>query len=147
MNSALRPIRVLLAALVFGLAACTAIESPRVASAPAASTSAAVCDRLFFGRTIPGGGEVSDEQWNAFVAAEITPRFPRGFTIYRADGHWRGDDGSPVNEKTIILEIIHTPDATSDRAVTDIARAYRTRFHQDAVMRIRTPAEQSFLRL
>ena len=36
-----------------------------------------------------GGPPVSDEEWNAFVRAEIAPRFPAGFTILLAEGHWR----------------------------------------------------------
>lgn len=141
----------LVATLSLGVAGCVSIETrapktpdARIAPAPA---FAAVCDRLYFGRAIPGGGEVSEMQWHEFVAGEIAPRFPNGFTTYRAAGHWRGDDGATVSEQTMVLEVIHAAgDAAAERAVDVIARTYRARFHQDAVMRVRIPAEQNFLR-
>jgi hypothetical protein len=147
---ALLHVRMLFAALALGLAGCVSVETrtpaahDREASAPART---AICDRLYFGRAIPGGGEVSEAQWHAFVATEIAPRFPNGFTTYRTAGHWRGDGGAAVSEQTMIVEIVHDAyDTAADRALDEIARAYRARFSQDAVMRVRTPAEQTFLR-
>lgn len=32
---------------------------------------------------------VSDEDWRAFLAAEVTPRFPDGLTVIDAAGQWR----------------------------------------------------------
>jgi hypothetical protein len=46
----------------------------------------------------------------------------------------------------MVLEIVHAPGVAPDRALDDIVRAYCIRFRQDAVMRVRTAAEQSFLR-
>lgn len=106
----------------------------------------AVDDRLFFGRSIPGGGEVTDAQWAAFVAEVITPRFPGGFTVWRGAGHWRGDDGAAISEQSCVLEVVHAADPAIDAKLEEIARAYRTRFNQDAVMRIRAPAELTFWR-
>src|SRR5262245_20410541 len=39
---------------------------------------------LYFGRSIPGGGQVSDNEWEKFLADVVTPRFPDGFTILNA---------------------------------------------------------------
>lgn len=47
-----------------------------------------VADRLFLGRQIPGGGMVSDADWTAFLAEVVTPRFPEGLTVWRAEGQW-----------------------------------------------------------
>src|SRR4051812_34517028 len=77
--------RAMLFGVLFGLAGCVALPW-------------AYSDRLFFGRGIPGGGEVSEAQWNAFVTEVIEPRFPEGFSIFRGAGHWRGDDGASVAE-------------------------------------------------
>jgi hypothetical protein len=147
MTATFRPARVILAALIaLGTAGCVSVRSHPRAASTLAAVSAVVCDRLYFGRAIPGGGEVTETQWTAFVATEIAPRFPNGFTTYRAAGHWRGDDGAAVSEQTMVMEIVHAADAASVRALDEIARAYRTRFNRDAVMRVRTPAEQTFLR-
>ena len=49
--------------------------------------------RLYFGRSIEGQPEpdaVTEADWADFVAAEVTPRFPNGFTVLDGAGHWRG---------------------------------------------------------
>lgn len=106
--------------------------------------SAEMIDRLYFGTGIPGGGEVSEEQWNAFVTEVITPRFPDGLTLYRANGQWRGPDGKIVQERSIVLEVMHPLSAETDSALAQIARTYKQRFKQDAVLQQRTPAEVKF---
>jgi hypothetical protein len=110
-----------------------------LASAGCATAPSKVSDRLFFGRSIPGGGEVTEAQWNAFMAEVVVPRFPEGFSVWRGSGHWKGDDGAPVSERTCVLEIVHAQDPTADAKLEEIARAYRQRFNQDAVMDVRTP--------
>jgi len=119
--------RIFLLAVVFALAGCVTVPT-------------SVSDRLFFGRAVPGGGEVTDAQWNAFVAEVIVPRFPDGFTIWRGQGHWKGDDGVPVSEPAMILEVVHPRDPAIDAKIDEIARAYRERFNQDAVLGVRVPA-------
>jgi hypothetical protein len=92
-----------------------------------------VSDRLFCGRSIPGGGVVSDEELTAFIAEVVEPRFPEGFSVMRGRGHWRGGD-----EDAVIFEFVRPVDARQERAVAEIAEAYRTRFRQEAVLRVRT---------
>ena len=130
-----------------------AVDLPRrllfvvlLALAGCATAPSTVSDRVFFGRAIPGGGEVTEAQWNAFVAEVIVPRFPQGFTIWRGSGHWKGDDGAAVSEQTCVLEVMHGPDPAVDAKLEEIARAYRQRFNQDAVILVRTPAEQTIWR-
>lgn len=117
-----------------------------LALAGCATPAATVSDRLFFGRSIPGGGNVTEAQWNAFVAEVITPRFPQGYTLWNAWGHWKGDDGAQVSEDASVLEVVHPVDAAADAKLAEIAQAYRQRFNQEAVMGVRTPAGQTFWR-
>jgi len=111
-----------------------------------ATAPSMVSDRLFFGRAIPGGGEVTEAQWNSFVADMIVPRFPEGFTLWGGSGHWKGDDGAAVSEQTCVLEVFHRPDPAVDAKLAEIARAYRQRFNQDAVILDRTPVEETIWR-
>ena len=94
-----------------------------------------VSDRLFCGLSIPGGGAVTQEQLDAFVADTVEVRFPDGFTIWRARGLWRGGA-----EDVVVFEIVHPADAALDAKVAEIAREYRRRFAQEAVFRVITPA-------
>lgn len=87
--------------------------------------------RLYLGRDSPQG-EVDDAQWQAFVADSVAPRFPNGFTVFDARGHWRGDSGAVANEGTRVVEVVRG-DADAP-AVDAIAEAYRRRFAQEAVL-------------
>lgn len=89
-----------------------------------------VSDRLFCGLSIPGGGAVSQADLDAFVAEVVEPRFPQGFTMWRARGEWRGG-----GEDVIVFEFLHPSSAELDRAVGEIANEYRRRFRQEAVLR------------
>ncbi len=126
-------------ALFFVLAsACATGPQPRF-------SEPALADRLFFGLSIPGGGEVTEEEWRAFVRDEVTPRFPDGMTLWRAEGQWRERDGTIVREPVLVIEIVHRHDLRLDEEINEIAEAYKQRFRQEAVMRVTTPARMEFV--
>ena len=98
-----------------------------------------VSDRLFCGRSIPDGGEVTDADVDKFLDEIVTPRFP-GFTSWTAIGSWRGEE-----ERTLVLEFVHPYGREFDEKVREIAEEYRKRFHQEAVMRVTMPARMDFV--
>lgn len=76
MRSLYRPALVV-ALLITGIFAGTKIAGQSVAvSGRPDGTFNSVSDRLFFGRSIPGGGQVSDSAWDAFLESEVTPPSP-----------------------------------------------------------------------
>lgn len=103
-----------------------------------------VTERLFCGRAIPGGGAVTDEQWSAFLAEVVTPRFPDGLTILRGEGQWR-EGTNVIKEPVSVIEILHRGDPASRARVLEIAREYQRRFNQDAVLRVTTGARVEFV--
>ena len=107
-----------------------------------ADTAVAVMDdRLYFGRGIPGGGTVSDSEWNRFVDEVITPRFPAGFSLSEGWGQWRDlQTGVIGKEQGMTFEVHHPASQADDDAITAIALEYKRRFHQQAVLRATTPA-------
>jgi len=109
-------------------------------SMPARYGVEGVSDRLFCGRSIPGGGEVTDADVDAFLDEIVTPRFPEGFTSWTAVGNWRGEE-----EKTLVLEFLHPYGRGFDEKVHEIAAEYRRRFRQQAVMRVTEPALMEFI--
>ena len=123
------------AAMALVLGSCAARQ---VAPADPAAT---VADRLFLGREIPGGGTVSDAEWAAFVEEVVTPRFPDGLTVWRADGQWLDARGLMVHEPVMVIEVLHPPGAEADVAIAEIANEYRRRFRQEAVLRVTVEAE------
>jgi hypothetical protein len=98
----------------------------------------AVGESLYFGTAIPTGGVVSSEQWEAFVAREITPRFPNGLTSWRAKGQWRGASGELEHEDSYVLHVVHPDSRESDEAIVAIIERYRAEFRQEAVLRVRS---------
>ena len=104
-----------------------------------------IADRLFCGQSIPGGGSVSEDEWNAFIREVVTPRFPDGLTIWSAEGQWRGADGTIVREPVRIIEILHPFSSQFDTLIDEIAEEYKRRFRQEAVLRVTMPARMEFV--
>lgn len=129
------PPSLLASAIVVALAGCAALPG---AGCPA-DAQPATNDFLYFGTARPGG-VVSPREWRAFLAEEVTPRFPDGLTAWPAAGQWRAADGRITREGAYVLNIVHPRDARSDAAVRAIAAAYRSRFAQESVLRVRQPA-------
>jgi hypothetical protein len=89
---------------------------------------------LFFGGNIGESGRVSDDEWRRFVADEVTPRFPDGFTVLAAMGQWRNHAGTIVAEDSRNLVVI-ARDATSELAkIAALRDVYKMRFDQDSVL-------------
>jgi hypothetical protein len=128
------------------LAGCAPAVRPAPPPAPPAAVAQEtwVADRLYFGRSIPGGGGVSEDEWAAFLRDVVTPRFPDGLTVWRAQGQWRGADGTVLGEDVFVVEILHPSDPRADAALEEIAGEYKRRFRQEAVLRVRAAAEARF---
>lgn len=124
--------------LLLTVAGCTSLPAPSITPA---SGEAVVDDRLFFGRNIPTGGTVTDSAWSVYLAEVVTPRLPSGFTVYRSEGQWRGDDGAIAREAGFVLEVHHPKGQPADSVFEAIAAEYSRRFHQEAVLRARAAAE------
>ena len=99
-----------------------------------------VADRLYCGLSIPTGGVVAESDLQAFVQDEVVSRFPEGFTVWRARGVYRGG-----HEDSMVIEILHPRDPKTDAMIEQIADAYRTKFHQTSVLRVRMPARMEFI--
>ena len=100
--------------------------------------------RLFFGRSRDGVEVVTDAQWHAFLAEEITPRFPDGLTVVDAAGQWRGPSGTIERERTKMLIVLAAPGEEGMRRTDEIAEAYKRTFGQESVLRVVGTACASF---
>jgi hypothetical protein len=121
----------------------------RATPAPVVSTvgvadTAWVSDALYFGLSKPAGGVVTDAEWEAFLRDVVTPRFPDGLTVWTARGQWRGADGAVAREESRVVQLLHRPSAAADSSIVAIVAEYRSRFAQEAVMRVRSRAEVTF---
>ncbi len=119
-------------------------EAPPSATGSLPPTRAMVAERLFFGRAIPGGGSVSEEAWASFLREVVTPRFPEGLTVWRAQGQWTDSLGRTVQEHVMVVEVFHPASARADSALVEIAREYKRRFRQEVVLGASAPARIRF---
>ena len=126
---------VLLAVLVTSAACARAAVNGRAVTAPElAGAETLLWDRLFFGRSVPGGGQVSDSAWTTFLAEVVTSRFPAGLTVWRAEGQWLDPRAELVREPVMVVEMLHPRGIPADSVFERIATEYRLRFHQDATL-------------
>ncbi len=97
--------------------------------------------QLLFGRNVADQVRVTEAEWSDFVAREVSPRFPDGFTVMDATGQWRDSRrGTIVHEGSKLIEIV-LPGRSDDKARIDaIAEAYKGRFEQQSVGLIIGPA-------
>jgi hypothetical protein len=98
---------------------------------------------LVFGAS-RSGGEVTPAEWTFFLDEVVTPRFPDGYTVWEAEGRWRGENGEVLREPARVVLIVHPPSGDDDRAIEQIRAAYVARFEQEGVLRIDTPALSSY---
>jgi Protein of unknown function (DUF3574) len=111
------------------LAALAIIATPAVAqqSCPASQQPMLDIELLL------GHGKASDARWRAFLAREVTPRFPDGLTVYETTGQWRDPATQKVaREKSRVLRII-APANTAPNMIAAVAGAYKQQFRQKSV--------------
>jgi len=100
-------------------------------------------DTLYFG-TASATGAVSSEQWRSFVEHVVSVEFPKGYTVLRAEGAWRGKSGELQREDSYVVQLVHEDNADAGQAITRIINRYKQEFHQEAVLRVRAPSCASF---
>ncbi|SPB13214.1 hypothetical protein NOV72_00511 [Caballeronia novacaledonica] len=121
------------------LSACTTLTTETCAK----GEERVVNDLIYFGTAKPADF-VTPAEFDDFLRTEVTPRFPQGFTTWRARGQWRAADGSTVREPTWVLSLAHPDDEASDRAIGELREHYRQRFEQESTLRVRHTACASF---
>jgi hypothetical protein len=135
------------------LALAPGCAGPRAAGAAAAARPVAATDawartELFFGIGLYGQeGGVTEREWLDFLDAEVTPRFPDGFSQYEAYGQWRSmkrEDARVVRLRSRVLLILHPDTPEADAKIEAVRAAYKARSNDESVLRSSQPARVSF---
>jgi Protein of unknown function (DUF3574) len=91
---------------------------------------------LFFGRNSPAG-EISEQAFQGFVDAVVTPLFPDGLTVIDGKGQFRASADSPVEkELSKVLVLLYRFDKAASDKVEEIRSRYKARFQQQSVLRV-----------
>ncbi|WP_227672400.1 DUF3574 domain-containing protein [Komagataeibacter sp. FXV3] len=127
------------------------LPAPTVTTDATASTCTALHAQpdvrisLLFGLRRPHGGRITRREWDSFMRDTVTPRFPAGLSILRAEGQWRDRESGQIGREPSRIVWIVTPPAPdlADR-LDAIRQAYRTRFQQQAVGVVMTAGCEAF---
>ncbi|WP_169736881.1 DUF3574 domain-containing protein [Pseudonocardia spinosispora] len=125
-------------ALLGGCAAEPAPGPPAPASPARGACDAYSRTELFFGTNRAVGEPISDQEFTAFVDAEVTPLFPDGLTVLPGSGQFRGADGRLVRERSQVLVLIYpvSTDGESGSKIDRIRELYKQKFAQESVLRV-----------
>ena len=139
-------LRLLLVPAVLLLATAEMSSAQRTEGPAACPANARAMTRLelIFGMSRKNGRGISDPEWRAFLADEVTPRFPDGLTVLPGYGQWRRPDGRITREPMRLLLVVFEPAADSDARIEAIREAWKRRFQQDSVLRADSPVCVSF---
>lgn len=121
--------------VIVSLACITSCAMQPRALSCSSGMNAMKSELLYFGTASPRG-PVTPGQWTGFVEQTVTPRFPDGFTVWQADGQWRGESGKVEREASYVLNVVHAGSAADDQSFAAIIAAYKTQFQQQAVLRV-----------
>lgn len=107
-------------------------------------TNILIQDELYFGRSRPNG-IVSQADFQKFLSAEITPRFPDGLTVIDANGQFRNSAGTIIKEQTKVVILIYTNSRDKRQGIQDIINRYKSQFQQESVLRVTSvPVQVNF---
>ena len=99
------------------------------ASAASKTTENVVWYRVHLGMGT-GSTSVSPEVMQGFIAKEISPRFPDGFTVTPARGQWTSPDIGLIHERTVVVDIQCGDTEVCAKKIEEISEAYVKRFQK-----------------
>ena len=88
---------------------------------------------------------VSEADWREFLDKEVTPRFPAGLSVLDVSGQWQGKgQTAPEHIRSKMLVIDYPETAANERSIEAIRVAWKTKTHDQSVMKVTEHADVSF---
>jgi hypothetical protein len=117
-----------------------AVVRPRAPEGQRRNALAFVRTELFFGSAKPDGA-VTEEEFKTFLDEVVTPLFPDGLTVVKADGQFRGADGVTIREDSYVLILLYPLEGqkASSRNIDTIRKEYMRQHRQESVLRVDDP--------
>ncbi len=91
---------------------------------------------LYFGRNIGTTGRVTEQQFQQFLASEITPRFPDGLTAYNAKGQFLDSSEQLIKEPSKVVSLIFEDTEQNEQSIYEVIDAYKQQFQQESVLEV-----------
>lgn len=134
---------------LLGAAGAALLSAPAMSfvassASPIAASPEWVRSEVFFGLTIPGGGSISEGDWERFLNDDVTPLFPDGLSVLDSAGQWRNAQGCIDREHSKVLVLLHHPDKASQAKIDRLRDLWCRRHHQESVMKVTSFASVAF---
>lgn len=137
--------------LLLLLAGCQAAPPPEPPAPPQAASLACPPGtdpwqrlELIFGRSIPGGGRVSDKDWEGFVKRVLSPAFPDGLSVVPAEGRWLSPTGEHFVEDSLVVLVYLPAEIAAGEQIDGVIASYKALFQQEAVLFATSPSCLAF---
>lgn len=109
------------------------VASPSAPACPA-NTEPMLRIELIFGLGRKDRAAITEDEWRAFLAEVVTPRFPAGLTAFDGHGQWRNAAGAIILEPSRTLLVYARPDTGVDAALEEIRTRWRQAHDQESVL-------------
>ena len=91
---------------------------------------------LLFGLSRSNGPDITETEFQDFVDAQVTPRFPDGLTLLTGNGQFKDSTGNIVQEGSKLLILLYPFNKKRSALVDEVRAEYKTAFQQESVLRI-----------
>lgn len=92
---------------------------------------------LYFGQSKPGGGMVTEKEWNNFKENQIAKVFKEGSTVLNATGNWYDPVNSQlITEPTYVVVYFYKKSPQISKQIDSLRYWYKTMFQQQSILRV-----------
>jgi hypothetical protein len=91
---------------------------------------------LLFGLSRANGPDITEEEFQAFIDLEVTPRFPEGLTLLAGNGQFQDSTGNIIQEGSKLLILLYPFSKDRSALVDEVRAEYKSAFQQQSVLRV-----------
>jgi hypothetical protein len=91
---------------------------------------------LLFGLSRANGPDITEEEFQAFIDLEVTPRFPDGLTVLTGNGQFKDSAGNTIQEGSKLLILLYPFSKSLSTLVDEVRAEYKSAFEQQSVLRV-----------
>ena len=100
---------------------------------------------LYFGQSKPGGGMVTEKEWNSFKEEYISKVFKEGCSIIHVEGAWKDTSTNElITEPTYQVVYYYKTSPAVSRQIDSLRYWYQTLYQQQSVLRVDKNVKTSF---
>ena len=101
---------------------------------------------LYFGQSKPGGGMITEVEWNRFKEEYINKVFKDGYSVVSATGNWYDTAARKmITEPSYMVTCDYRSSRALSNRIDSICYWYKTLFMQEAVLRVDKKVKLRFL--